>query len=61
MMKKLGMFAFVMALVVAFALPAFAFTVEGAKGERFTIGGVMNYDLGYRNTNKDYNTLVAPW
>ena len=60
MMKKLGMFAFVMALVVAFALPAFAYTVEGAKGERFTIGGVMNYDLGYRNTNKDYNTVANP-
>ncbi|MCJ7833097.1 MAG: hypothetical protein MUQ20_01765, partial [Deltaproteobacteria bacterium] len=60
MMKKLGMFVFVMALVVAFALPAFAYTVEGAKGERFTMGGVLSYSIGYRNTNKDYNTYVAP-
>lgn len=59
MMKKLGLFAFVMALVVAFALPAFAYTVEGAKGERFTMGGVMSYDLGYRNVNKDYATVAA--
>ena len=43
MMKKLGMFAFVMALVVAFALPAFAYTVEGAKGERFYHGRHFRY------------------
>ncbi len=59
MMKKLGMIVFVMALVVAFALPAFAFTVEGAKGERFTIGGTFMYDIGYRLTNKNYNTKTG--
>jgi hypothetical protein len=58
MMKKLGMFALVMALVVAFALPAFAYTVEGAKGERFTMGGTLRYDFGYRNIDKDRSTWV---
>jgi hypothetical protein len=58
MMKKLGMFAFVMALVVAFALPAFAFTVEGAKGERVIVFGSIRYDVGYRGTNSDYNNKV---
>ena len=60
MMKKLGMFAFVMALVVAFALPAFAYTVEGAKGERFTFGGQFITDFGWRNTDKAYNTFADP-
>ena len=54
-MKKLSLLVFVMALVVAFALPAFAYTVEGAKGERFTIGGTAWFDMGYRNLNKDLN------
>ncbi|OGP52247.1 MAG: hypothetical protein A2Y79_13245 [Deltaproteobacteria bacterium RBG_13_43_22] len=53
MMKKLGMIAFIMALVVAFALPAFAYTVEGAKGERFTMGGTLAYDIGYINLDKN--------
>jgi hypothetical protein len=59
MMKKLGMFAFVMALVVVFALPAFAYTVEGAKGERFTMGGEFNTEIGYRGTDKAYNTYAS--
>jgi len=58
MMKKLGMFVFVMALVVAFALPAFAYTVEGAKGERFTFGGQFITDFGWRNTDKAYNKIA---
>jgi hypothetical protein len=58
MIKKLGMIAFVMALVVAFALPAFALTFEQAKGQTLTIGGIMSYSIGYRNTDKDYNTYV---
>ncbi|MEW6185297.1 MAG: hypothetical protein AB1585_06100 [Thermodesulfobacteriota bacterium] len=57
-MRKLGMFAFISALVVAFALPAFAYTVEGAKGERFTMGGAFIYDIGYMGTDKNYNTYV---
>lgn len=57
-MKKLGMLAFILTLVVAFALPAFAYTVEGAKGERFTMGGGFITDFGYMGTNKDYNTYV---
>lgn len=58
MMKKLVVFAFVTALIVAFSLPAFAYTVEGAKGERFTIGGSLCYDIGYRNIDKDRSTTV---
>ena len=54
MMKKLGMFAFVMALVVAFALPAFAGTVEcGEKEFSVTIGGyVMTLD------EQEYQTKI---
>jgi hypothetical protein len=58
MMKKLGMFAFVMALVVVFALPAFAITVQGGKDESVTIGGQLYYDFGFRNVDKDRNAHV---
>ncbi len=46
-MKKLGLFALVLGLVVAFALPAFAFTIEGAKGEKMYIGGLFMTDIGF--------------
>ena len=46
MMKKLGLFALILGLVIAFALPAMAFTIEGAKGEKMYIGGTIMTDLG---------------
>lgn len=52
-MKKLGLFALVLGLIVAFAMPAFAFTIEGAKGEKMYIGGMMLTDIGYWNRDKD--------
>jgi|GEM_PF-1607642 len=57
-MKKFGLIAVVSALMIAFALPAFAYTVEGAKGERFTMGGAFITDFGYMGTDKDYNTYI---
>jgi hypothetical protein len=60
MMKKIGLFILVLTIAVTFALPALAYTVEGAKGERFTIGGYVTYDIGYRFTSKEYNTTVSP-
>jgi hypothetical protein len=57
-MKKFGMIALFSALLIAFALPAFAYTVEGAKGERFTMGAAIGYDIGYMGTDKDYNTYI---
>jgi len=57
-MKKLAIFAIVMALIAAFSLPAFAYTVEGVKGERFTIGGLIAYDIGYRNIDSDRSVTV---
>lgn len=53
MMKKLGLFALVMGLVMALALPAMAFTIEGAKGEKMYIGGYFQTDFGYWNRNKN--------
>ena len=41
MMKKLGLLAFILGLVIAFAMPALAFTIEGAKGEKMYIGGTI--------------------
>jgi len=52
-MKKLGLFALVLGLVVAFALPAFAFTIEGAKGEKMYIGGLFMTDIGFFNRSKE--------
>ncbi len=52
-MKKLGLFALVLGLVVAFALPAFAFTIEGAKGEKMYIGGTFMTEFGYWHRDKE--------
>ena len=41
-MKKTLMFALVLALAVAFAVPAFAFRIEGAKDTKFYFGA-LNY------------------
>ncbi len=38
-MKKLGLFALISGLVIAFAMPVLAFTIEGAKGEKMYIDG----------------------
>ena len=46
MMKKLGLLAFILGLVIAFAMPALAFTIEGAKGEKMYIGGTFMTDFG---------------
>jgi len=58
-MKKLGLFALVMGLVVAFAMPALAFTIDGAKGEKMYIGGVLMTDMGWQNRSKE-NPGIAP-
>ena len=60
MMKKLGMIAFVMLLMVALALPAFAISIEGAKGERLTVGGEVDWDIGFYNTDQWTNTVAFP-
>jgi hypothetical protein len=61
MMKKLGMFAFVLALVVVFAMPASAIIIMGSKGETFSIGGSLRYDIGMRYLDKDRNAHVPDY
>ena len=53
MMKKLGLLAFILGLVIAFAVPAMAFTIDGAKGEKMYIGGVFMTDFGYWGRSKE--------
>ena len=53
MMKKLALFALVVGLVIAFAMPVLAFTIEGAKGEKMYIGGLIQTDFGYWNRSKE--------
>ena len=53
MMKKLGLLAFILGLVIAFAMPALAFTIEGAKGEKMYIGGVIMTDFGLWNRSSE--------
>lgn len=53
MMKKLGLLAFILGLVIAFALPAMAFTIDGAKGEKMYIGGIFMTDFGYWGRSKE--------
>lgn len=52
-MRKLGLFALVLGLVVAFAMPALAFKIDGAKGEKMYIGGLFMTDIGYWNRSKE--------
>jgi hypothetical protein len=52
-MKKMGLFAVVMGLVVAMALPALAFTIEGAKGEKMYIGGQFITDIMWWSRSKE--------
>ena len=42
-MKKTLMFALVLALAVAFAVPAFAFRIEGAKDTKFYFGALISH------------------
>ncbi len=60
MMKKLGMFAFVMALAVAFSLPAYAGTIAGEKEFSVTIGGSYSLDANWNIRDKNYNTFINP-
>ena len=53
MMKKLGLLALILGLVIAFAVPAMAFTIDGAKGEKMYIGGVFMTDFGYWGRSKE--------
>ncbi|MGC1403234.1 MAG: hypothetical protein WA974_09930 [Thermodesulfobacteriota bacterium] len=53
MMKKLGLLAFILGLVIAFAMPALAFTIEGAKGEKMYIGGTILTDIGAWSRSKE--------
>ncbi|MBI5607201.1 MAG: hypothetical protein HY879_28040 [Deltaproteobacteria bacterium] len=53
MMKKSGILALVVVLLVALAMTAQAFTVEGAKGEKMYIGGLFLTDFGYWNRDKN--------
>jgi len=52
-MKKLGLLALVLGMIVAFAVPAMSFTIEGAKGEKMYIGGVFMTDIGYYSRSKE--------
>jgi hypothetical protein len=52
-MKKLGLLALVLGMIVAFAVPAMSFTIEGAKGEKMYIGGVFMTDIGYFSRSKE--------
>ena len=53
-MKKGLIFALVAVLAVAFAIPAFAFHVEGAKDSKFYFGGIALTDIGVWNRSKEF-------
>jgi hypothetical protein len=52
-MKKALIFALVLGLAVMFAVPAFAFKIEGAKDNNFYFGGLMLTDVGAWNRSKE--------
>ena len=52
MIKKFCRLVFIVGLVLALALPALAFTIDGAKGEKMYIGGLFMNDVGYWNRDK---------
>lgn len=58
-MKKLGLFTVIMGLVIALTLPALAFTIDGAKGEKMYIGGLFLTDTGYWYRSKELVSGVA--
>ncbi len=53
MMKKLGLIALVIGLVTALAMPVLAFSIDGAKGQKMYIGGLIQTDFGYWNRDKN--------
>jgi hypothetical protein len=57
-MKKVLLFGLVLALAVAFAVPALAFRIEGPKDTKFYFGGIAMTDLGYWNRSKEFS---AAW
>jgi len=57
-MKKLAIFALVLGLAIAIAIPAMAFKIEGAKDQKFYFGGNAVVDLGYWNHSKEF---AAGW
>jgi hypothetical protein len=52
-MRKIGLLAVVMGLVLALALPALAFTIEGGKGEKMYIGGQFLTDFMWWSRSKE--------
>ncbi len=52
-MKKTLIFALVLGLAVMFAVPAFAFKIEGAKDTNFYFGALMYTDIGAWNRSKE--------
>ena len=52
-MKKTLIFALVLGLAVMFAVPAFAFKIEGAKDTNFYFGALMLTDIGAWNRSKE--------
>jgi hypothetical protein len=56
-MRKLGLLALVLGLVIAFAMPAAAFTGEDGKGNRFMLGGTWMTDFGAWNKSKERTGL----
>jgi hypothetical protein len=52
-MRKLGVFLLVLGLVVAFAIPAFAWQQEDGKGGKFYLGGTWMTDFGWWDKSKE--------
>jgi hypothetical protein len=58
-MRKLGLCLLVLGLVVAFAIPAFAYTIEDGKGNKMMIGGTWMVDFGAWNKSKERTGLTS--
>jgi hypothetical protein len=52
-MRKIGLLAVAMGLVLALTVPALAFSIEGAKGEKMYIGGAFMTDIAYFSRSKE--------
>jgi hypothetical protein len=52
-MKRMGLLALVFGLVLAFAIPSMAFTIDGAKGEKMYIGGMFFTDVLWWSRSKE--------
>jgi hypothetical protein len=52
-MKRMGLLALILGLVVAFSIPAMAFTIDGAKGEKMYIGGQFLTDVMFFSRSKE--------